>query len=143
IESFDCRKIGRRCDYLVHWCGQPVSERSRVGLSDVPRSLNESLGRFHRRHPSLPRPHRVAAILGPLGISGWHLSTRFACVSCFTPSRLACSTLLFAFVAHHSSDTSRLIRTLCAHHDPCRPRFASSLATIPWSSSVAVLRGVG
>ncbi|KAF9799646.1 hypothetical protein IEO21_10537 [Rhodonia placenta] len=46
--------------------------------------------------------------------------------------------------AHHSSDTSRLVRTLCAHHDPCRPRFASSLATIPRSSSVAVLRlGVG
>ena len=60
IETFlDCRKIGRRYDYFVQWRDQPISERSWVPLSDIPRSLDELLERFHRRHPGLPCPHRV------------------------------------------------------------------------------------
>lgn len=52
----DCRKVGRRYDYFVHWCDQPVSERSWIPLSDVPTAHNESLEWFHCRHPGLPRP---------------------------------------------------------------------------------------
>ncbi|OCH83584.1 hypothetical protein OBBRIDRAFT_708793, partial [Obba rivulosa] len=55
IESFlDCRKIGRRYKYLVHWMNTSVAERSWVALSDVPRDLDEVLEHFHRHHPKLP-----------------------------------------------------------------------------------------
>ena len=54
----DCRKLGRRYEYFVHWKNQPDSERSWVTLTDIPRSFDELLQQFHRRHPRLPRPHR-------------------------------------------------------------------------------------
>lgn len=55
----DCRKLGRRYDYLVHWTDSSISDRSWVPLSDIPAAMNEMLERFHRRHPRLPRPPRI------------------------------------------------------------------------------------
>lgn len=54
----DSRKMGRRYDYLVSWKDLPVSENSWVPHSDLPSTLDEVLERFHRRHPTLPRPHQ-------------------------------------------------------------------------------------
>jgi hypothetical protein len=58
-EFLDCRKLGRRYDYFVQWKDLPAAEHSWVSLSDIPTTLNEQLECFHRRHPKLPRPHRV------------------------------------------------------------------------------------
>ncbi|KAJ3473638.1 hypothetical protein NLI96_g12900 [Meripilus lineatus] len=46
----DCRKVGHRYEYLIHWHDLPSSEDSWVPLSDIPTSSNELLDRFHRRH---------------------------------------------------------------------------------------------
>ena len=55
----DSRKVGRRYEYLLSWKNLPVSENSWVPHSDLPSTLDELLERFHRRHPTLPRPHQV------------------------------------------------------------------------------------
>ncbi|KAJ3990897.1 hypothetical protein F5050DRAFT_1542028, partial [Lentinula boryana] len=47
----DCRKVGQRFDYLIHWKDQPSSEDSWVSLADIPSSFNETLDHFHCRHP--------------------------------------------------------------------------------------------
>ena len=39
----DCRKLGRRYEYFVHWKNQPDSECSWVTLTDIPRSFDELL----------------------------------------------------------------------------------------------------
>ncbi|KAJ3725638.1 hypothetical protein DFJ43DRAFT_1157365 [Lentinula guzmanii] len=49
-------KIGQQYDYLIHWKDQPNSEDSWVPLSDLPNSTNETIERFHRRHPRTKRP---------------------------------------------------------------------------------------
>lgn len=59
ISTFlDCRKVGRRYEYLVSWKNQPDTENSWIPLSDLPRTYDEQLERFHRRHIKLPRPNR-------------------------------------------------------------------------------------
>ena len=55
----DSRKVGRRYDYLVSWKDLPASENSWVPHSDLPSTLDEVLEHFHRRHPTLPRPHQI------------------------------------------------------------------------------------
>ena len=52
----DVRRIGRRFDYLVDFEGALPTERAWIPISDIPATYNEILERFHRRHPSLPRP---------------------------------------------------------------------------------------
>lgn len=56
----DCRKIGHRYEYLVHWKSLSSDEDSWVPLSDIPTSCNEMIERFHRRHTKAPRPHLIA-----------------------------------------------------------------------------------
>lgn len=55
----DCRKVGHRFEYLVHWKDLPSSEDSWTPLSDIPTSSNELLEHFHRRHTRAPRPHSL------------------------------------------------------------------------------------
>ncbi|KAF7336487.1 Transposon Tf2-12 polyprotein [Mycena sanguinolenta] len=55
----DARKTGRRFEYLVHFTGASEDEDAWVPLSDIPRTADELLERFHRRHPRAPRPQRV------------------------------------------------------------------------------------
>ena len=55
----DCRKIGHRYEYFVHFKNLPDSEDCWLPLSDIPTSSNELLIRFHRRHPRAPRPHQL------------------------------------------------------------------------------------
>lgn len=75
----DTRKLGRRYDYLVSWTGKPESENSWIPLSELPHSLDETLIKFHRRHPKLPRPIRfdtqvaLPSLSIPFPISGSQL----------------------------------------------------------------------
>ncbi|KAF7338861.1 Transposon Tf2-12 polyprotein [Mycena sanguinolenta] len=55
----DARKTGRRFEYLVHFTGASEDEDAWVPLSDIPRTADELLERFHRRHPRAPRPQRI------------------------------------------------------------------------------------
>ena len=57
-DILDCRKVGRRYEYFVHWKDQPISERSWILFSDISTSQDELLNRFHRRHPKVPKPPR-------------------------------------------------------------------------------------
>lgn len=59
----DCRRIGRRVDYLVNWANLDESERSWVPFTDLPKRCNELIERFHRRNPKVPRP---PALVGEL-----------------------------------------------------------------------------
>ncbi|PIL28410.1 hypothetical protein GSI_08444 [Ganoderma sinense ZZ0214-1] len=52
----DCRKLGQRYEYLVHWRDLPQDEDSWVPITDIPSTANELLERFHRRHTRAPRP---------------------------------------------------------------------------------------
>ncbi|GLB39530.1 putative coprinopsis cinerea okayama7 130 [Lyophyllum shimeji] len=54
----DCRKVGRRYDYFVHWHDEPDSENSWIPFSDISTSLYEALEQFHRRNPRRPHPPR-------------------------------------------------------------------------------------
>lgn len=59
IESIlDCRKVGRRFDYLVKWLDHPSDENSWIHLSDIPKSKDELLEVYHRRNSSKPHPPR-------------------------------------------------------------------------------------
>ena len=55
----DCRRVGRRFEYLVHHQDTPSSEDSWIPLYDIPTMCNELLDHFHRRHPRAPRPHPI------------------------------------------------------------------------------------
>ncbi|EIM79790.1 uncharacterized protein STEHIDRAFT_27463, partial [Stereum hirsutum FP-91666 SS1] len=50
----DCRKMGHRYEYLVHFSSLPNSDDSWVLLSDIPTTYNELIDRFHCRHPRAP-----------------------------------------------------------------------------------------
>ncbi|KAH7919984.1 hypothetical protein BV22DRAFT_978033, partial [Leucogyrophana mollusca] len=50
----DCRKIGHRFEYFVHFKSLPDSEDSWIPLSDIPTTYNELLEHFHRRHTKAP-----------------------------------------------------------------------------------------
>ncbi|OJT10654.1 Transposon Tf2-12 polyprotein [Trametes pubescens] len=54
----DCRRTGRRFEYLVHWKGLPAEEDSWTPIIDLPSTpaVSELLERWHRRHPRAPRP---------------------------------------------------------------------------------------
>ncbi|KAI8968694.1 hypothetical protein BD414DRAFT_568524, partial [Trametes punicea] len=56
----DCRRTGRRFEYLIHWKDLPAEEDSWTPLTDLPTTSNvsELLEQFHRRHPRAPRPPR-------------------------------------------------------------------------------------
>ncbi|GBE80968.1 Transposon Tf2-12 polyprotein [Sparassis crispa] len=54
----DCRKLGQRYEYLVHWNHLSHDEDSWIPLSDIPTTQNELFERFHCRHPRCPHPHR-------------------------------------------------------------------------------------
>jgi len=45
----DCRKIGRRFDYLVSWVGCSVDKNSWVHLSDLSTGLSKAIEQFHRQ----------------------------------------------------------------------------------------------
>ncbi|KZS89831.1 hypothetical protein SISNIDRAFT_395437, partial [Sistotremastrum niveocremeum HHB9708] len=53
-QILDCRKIGRRFEYFVHWKSSTIADRSWTPLSDIPVSDNPLLEKFHRRHRSHP-----------------------------------------------------------------------------------------
>ena len=55
----DCRKVGHRYEYLVHFKNSSDSEDAWIPLSDIPTTYNELLERYHRRHPRAPRPHAI------------------------------------------------------------------------------------
>jgi hypothetical protein len=58
-DILDCRRVGRRLEYLVRWKGLTPNDDSFVPLSDLSTELDEDLERFHRRHPTLPKPTRA------------------------------------------------------------------------------------
>ena len=53
----DSRRVGHRFEYFVHFRSLPNSENSWLPLSDIPRTYNELIDRYHRRHPRSVRPH--------------------------------------------------------------------------------------
>ncbi|KAI0629054.1 hypothetical protein C8Q77DRAFT_1066617, partial [Trametes polyzona] len=54
----DCRRTGRRFEYLIHWKGLPAEEDSWTPITDLPSTpaVSELLERWHRCHPRAPRP---------------------------------------------------------------------------------------
>ncbi|OCH92375.1 hypothetical protein OBBRIDRAFT_868321, partial [Obba rivulosa] len=52
----DARKTGRRFEYLVRYQDRSEDENAWIPLSDVPRTCDELIERFHRHHPRAPRP---------------------------------------------------------------------------------------
>ncbi|KZV59400.1 hypothetical protein PENSPDRAFT_563403, partial [Peniophora sp. CONT] len=48
------RKTGRRYEYLVHSRDRSDDEDAWIPLSEVPRSCDELIDRFHCRHPRAP-----------------------------------------------------------------------------------------
>jgi hypothetical protein len=55
----DCRKVGHRYEYLIHFKNSSNSEDAWIPLSDIPTTYNELLERYHRRHPRAPKPHSI------------------------------------------------------------------------------------
>lgn len=53
----DCRKVGHRYEYLVHYSNSSSDEDLWIPFSDLPTTSNELIERFHHRHPKSPRPH--------------------------------------------------------------------------------------
>ncbi|OCH84015.1 hypothetical protein OBBRIDRAFT_742322, partial [Obba rivulosa] len=55
IESIlDARKTGRHFKYLVRYQDHSEDENTWISLSNVPRTCDELIERFHRRHPCAP-----------------------------------------------------------------------------------------
>ncbi|ESK84514.1 reverse transcriptase-rnase h-integrase [Moniliophthora roreri MCA 2997] len=60
IESIkDSQKIDKTYEYLIHFHETDQSEDSWIPLSDIPSNLDETIDRFHHRHPRAPRPNNI------------------------------------------------------------------------------------
>ena len=54
-EVVDSRMFRNKLQYLVHWKGYPVSERTWEPAAHMAHA-QELVADFHRKHPSAPRP---------------------------------------------------------------------------------------